>query len=97
MRRRIALLIGCALAPFAVTFVVPAMPWFGRAYYIYCAVCGLAWCFLYAYFFARSTGEQRSGLLWLLPLLIFAFCVPGDFLYLVAAFAKAGLNGNPPP
>jgi len=95
-RTKVILLISSALTPFMVTFFVPAMPWFGRTYYIYCALCGFAWCSLYAYFLAGSTGEQRSRLLWLLPLLVFAFCVPGDFLYLAAALAKGGLHGEMP-
>jgi hypothetical protein len=69
----------------------------GPNYFKFCIVSGLCWCGLFASIYAISNPTDRVKLLWLLPLILFAFIFPMAYLFLWLAFVWAAVNGRALP
>jgi hypothetical protein len=100
MKLTVSVLCIAALIPFVLSFEeVPLMhvrPFEGPAYVPFCMVSGLLWCALFTLFFVRSSASERKKMLWLLPLVLFAFSFPAAYVTLWLAFAWAEAHGRYP-
>jgi hypothetical protein len=97
MTAKIILLSTTALAPFLATVgAIPGLKFVGfsgSAYLRFCLLSGSVWILLFVLVFVSTPRSSRRTLLWFLPLCLFAFAIPADFLYLGIALAQ----GDTPP
>jgi hypothetical protein len=98
MKLRASLLVAVASIPFIITKI--GIPGFvlgqSTAYYRFCLASGLVWCASFLVALATTTASQRRRLLWLLPLSLFAFGIPIDYLLLLLALSRGGSHGELP-
>jgi hypothetical protein len=78
MKLKVILLLVFGIIPSALLLRDPTDAHFGYPFYV---SYGLLWCTLFTYFYIRTDATQRRKLLWMSPLVLFAFAVPVFVLY----------------
>jgi hypothetical protein len=98
---RLLLLVVLAAVPFAIFLRNPTGSYFksmpgGSSFFYFFT--GLTWCSLFAYnCYTASSWRELKGLLWMSPLALFAFGLPGFIVWFYTAIFVGGLRGVAPP
>ncbi len=100
MRAKVIAIAAAALLPFLVS--VPGLSILGLGvpggnYGRFWILSGLSWCLLFASIYAFSKNADRKKLLWLLPLVLFAFTFPVAYAFLWLAFMWEAAHGRAVP
>jgi len=99
MKLNVALLLVWAVVPVTVMLASP-----GAQFSIlsggggtFCFLWGLAWCLFFAYAWHRADPAKEKHLLWMLPLVLFAFGIPAYYAILCVVVMIQTARGVAPP
>jgi hypothetical protein len=97
---RVILLFVLATVPFAIMLPVPAdshYKFIPGGFVFFYFLTGLAWCCLFIYTWVHAGFRAQKRLLWMLPLVLFAFGLPGYIVCFYVAVWVQALRGVAPP
>ncbi|MGC2661007.1 MAG: hypothetical protein WA324_23890 [Bryobacteraceae bacterium] len=86
------LLIWAIIPSLFSTMAKPDIPW-SSGYTQFCTISLLSWCCAFGVFYIDSSAKHRKRLLLLLPLVVFAFCIPVAPLFVWMSFLRAAWSG----